>query len=136
MTEDRDKMLLSLKNKIIEGDFNYDHSDGWDEESATFYSIDDNPSLKDAMVNYKYHSAVRNWQGDNRWDYWIREGKIALGELLEFLLSRKFGHNLMKEKHEDIIKFLKTGTYDLSSDIETIDTYQHRVLRMVKNNRR
>jgi len=28
----------------------------------------------------------------------------------------------MKEKHEDIIEFLKSGAYDLSQDINTVDS--------------
>jgi len=122
MTEDRDKMLLLLKNKIVNGDFNYDYSDTWYEESATFYNIDDNPVLKDAVVTYTYRGGARGWQGDDQWDYWGEEGKIALGELLDFLLNRKFGNNGMKEKHEDIVEFLKSGAYDLSEGIDTIDT--------------
>lgn len=121
MTEDRDKMLLLLKDKIVKGDFNYDYSDTWYEESATFYNIDDNPVLKDAVVTYKYSGGSRNWQGDDLWHYWEEEGKIALGKLLDFLLNRKFGNNSMKEKHEDIVEFLKSGAYDLSEGIDTIE---------------
>lgn len=121
MTEDRDKMLLLLKDKIIKGDFNYDYSDWWYEEGATFYNIDDNPVLKDAVVTYEYSGGARDWQGDDQWDYWGEEGKIELGELLDFLLNRKFGNNGMKEKHEDIVEFLKSGAYNLSEDIDTID---------------
>ena len=121
MTEDKDKTLLLLKDKIVKGDFNYDYSDTWYEESATFYNIDDNPVLKDAVVTYEYSGGSRDWLGDDQWDYWGEEGKIALGELLNFLLNRKFGNNGMKEKHEDIIEFLKSGAYDLSEGIDTIE---------------
>lgn len=121
MTEDRDKMLLLLKNKIVSGDFNYDYSDDWYTEDMTFYNIDDNPVLKDAIVTYEYSGGARDWLGDDQWDYWGEEGKISLGELLDFLLNRKFSNNGMKEKHEDIVEFLKSGAYNLSEGIDTIE---------------
>lgn len=121
MTEERDKMLLLLKNKIVNGDFNYDYGDEWYTEDATFYKIDDNPVLEDAIVVYEYSGGSRNWQGDDHWDYWDEKGDATLGELLDFLLNRKFGNDGMKEKHEDIIKFLKMGDYNLSAGIDTID---------------
>lgn len=120
MTEDRDKMLLLLKNKIVNGDFNYDYGDTWYTEDMNIYKVDDNPVLEDVIVSYEYSGGSRDWQGDDHWDYWGEEGEITLGELLEFLLNRKFGNNGMKEKHEDIIKFLKSGDYNLSEGIDTV----------------
>lgn len=121
MTEDRDKMLLLLKNKIVSGDFNYDYGDDWYTEDMTIYKIDDNPVLEDITVTFKYSGGSRNWQGDDHWDYWGSEGEIALGDLLDFLLNRKFGNSGMKAKHEDIIKFLKSGNYELSEGIYSHD---------------
>ena len=121
MTEDRDKMLLLLKDKIVKGDFNYDYGDDWYTEDMTFYNIDDNPVLKDAIVTYEYSGGARDWLGDDHWDYWDENGDATLGELLDFLLNRKFGNNGMKEKHEDIIKFLKSGAYNLSEGIDTTE---------------
>ena len=51
MSEDRDKMLLLLKNKIVNGDFNYDYGDEWYTEDATFYKIDDNPSITLLLIS-------------------------------------------------------------------------------------
>ena len=122
MTEDRDKMLLLLKNKIVNGDFNYDYGDEWYTEDATFYKIDNNPTLEDAIVTYEYSGGSRDWQGDDHWDYWDEKGDTTLGELLDFLLNRKFGNDDMKAKHEDIVKFIKSEEYELSQSMYTHDT--------------
>lgn len=121
MIKDRDKVLLLLKNKIVNGDFDYNYGDPWYEENATIYEVDDNPVLEDAIVTFEYRGGARDWQGDDSWDYWIEEGDTALGELLDFLLNRKFGNDGMKDKHEDIIEFLKYDYYELSEGIKTHD---------------
>lgn len=121
MTKDRDKVLLLLKNTIVNGDFDYNYGDQWYSEDMAIYLVDDNPVLEDSIVTFEYSGGARDWHGDDSWDYWSEKGDTTLGELLDFLLNRKFGNDGMKDKHEDIIKFLKSDDYELSEGIKTYD---------------
>lgn len=123
MTEDRDKMLLLLKNKIVSGDFNYDYGDDWYTEDMTIYEIDDNPVLEDITVTFKYSGGSRDWRGDDHWDYWGSEGEIALGDLLDFLLNRKFGNSNMEKQYKDKLNYILEDSYTIDDGMTITDEY-------------
>lgn len=119
MTEERQQMLLELKKLIENGDFNFSGGDDWYEEDWQYFSIHENDDLE--LVEVEYHWEY-SWRGI--YEVWGRgesgEGRETLGNILDFVLNRKFGNTAVEDKWQEVIQYLRnTGDYGIQDAIPT-----------------
>lgn len=119
ITEERQRMLLELKRLIKNGTFDFNTGDGYYEEDWQYFTVHDNNNLE--LVEVEYHWEW-SWRGIH--EVWGRgesgEGRETLGNILDFVLNRKFGNSAVEDKWQEVIKYLRhTDDYGIQDAIPT-----------------
>lgn len=119
VTEGRQRMLLELRRLIKNGKFDFNAGDGWYEEDYQYFLVHDNNNLE--LVEIEYHW---EWSSRGMYDVWGRgesgEGRETLGNVLDFVLNRKFGNTTVEDKWQEVIKYLRnTDDYGIQDAITT-----------------
>lgn len=119
----RNKLLLLLKKKIENGDFNYDYGDWWYEESWGKFSIESNENIEESKISYEFESRERNSLTDYEWESYGESGESTLGTLLDFLLFRKFRNSDMEKQHQDKLNYILEDSYTIYDGMTITDEH-------------
>lgn len=119
ISEERQRMLLELKRLIKNGEFDFNAGDGWYEEDWQYFKVHDNDDLE--LVEIEYHW---EWSWRGIYEVWGRgesgEGRETLGNVLDFVLNRKFGNTAVEDKWQEVVAYLRnTDDYGIQEAIPT-----------------